>query len=451
MKYMVLYTDGSARPNPGRTGYGVHGYIGEEGSFKTIDNKWTMTTTGYVPKKDKSKYVELKPDYIIERYGRYEDSDTNNKAELDAAIEALKIAKERLTENDKLHIIADSEYVVRFINNTINGKEGNYNSNQEYLKTLKELVENLDFNFTIERVDGHAGILGNEEADTLSNIGRNLKNKDINNRHVYKDLIIDPIEYWFYEPVINEFLKKNKKLLITLKNDTILNNENLHCITNYKRKNIDEIGKKDPEIQYSVINSKDNVNEINIVTNIIKDGTDILKPFAINLAELLNKKIARKLNLYKEDYLIKKKVMFEIIETTDSNPIVVAVEIFPVSLSWYTVGHFKELYRIKKEYDSGDKKIKTIDIKDLVFENIKESKFYIETDTFKVPLIFRVNIPEPSLFTKLKKEIKKIEFIYKENKDVIYDTSIYIETINGEWEIETVQFTKIRFKKKKDK
>ena len=449
MKYMVLYTDGSARPNPGRTGYGIHGYIGEEGSFKTIDNKWVITTTGYVPKKDKSKYVELKPDYIIERYGRYEDSDTNNKAELDALIEALKMAKQRLTKDDKLHIIADSEYVVRFVNNTINGKESNYNSNQEYLKQIKDLIDEIDFEFTIERVDGHAGILGNEEADTLSNIGRNLKNKDINNRHVFKELIVDPIEYWFYEPVINEFVKKSKKLLITLKNDTILKDENLHCITNYKRKNIDEIGKKDPEIQYTIIRSKDKIEELDLVMNIIKDDTDMLKPYAINLAELLNKKIARKLHLYKEDYLIKRKVIYEVIETTDSNPVAIAVEIFPVSLSWYTVEHFRHLYNIKEEYETG--KINKLDIKELLFDNIKEPRFYVKTDTFKVPLIFRVNIPEPSLFTKLKKEITKIEFLYKENNSVIYDTAIYVETNNGEWMIETTYFTKIRFKKKKDK
>ena len=449
MKYMVLYTDGSARPNPGRTGYGVHGYIGDEGSFKTIDSKWVMTTQGYRNKKDKSKYTGLKPDYIIEKYGRNEDSSTNNQAELDALIEALIIGIERLKEEDALHIIADSEYVVRYVNNILNGKNADYNSNVPYLEKIKELMGKIKFTMSIERVDGHAGVLGNEEADSLSNIGRNLKNNDLESRHVFKEIIVDPTEYWFYEPVINDFLKKNKKLLISLKNEPILNNSNLHCVTNYKRKSVDEIGKKDPSINYTIIENEKPVEEIELIYNYVRaEKDDMLKPYVINLSEVLNKRIAVKLHLYKEDYLIKRKIMFEVVETTDSTPIILATEIFPQSLSWYTVEHFRELYKFKNEYDNKNSKVKTLDIKDLILENIKEKKVTIETDTFKTNLVFRINIPEPSLFSNLKKKLDKVELLYKENDEVIYDTCIFISTIDGQWMIETNAFGKIRFKKK---
>lgn len=448
MKYMVLYTDGSARPNPGISGYGIHGYIGEEGNFKTIDNKWVMTSVGYVNKKDKNRYVNITPDYIIEKYGRYEESTTNNQAELDALIEAIKIAKERLTKEDRLHIIADSEYVVRFVNSVLNNIKVDYNSNIPYLNKIKELMKDIEFQFTIERVDGHSGILGNEEADTLSNIGRNLKNTDMNKKHVYKELIIDPVEYWFYEPDINEFLKKNKKLLITLKNNTILNDKNLHCITNYKRKNIDEIGKKDPDINYAIIHTNKPVKEINLILEEAKDGTDLLKPYVIDLSEVLNKKTSRKLHLYGKDYIKKRRVIFDVIETTDSNPVVLAMEIFPESLSWYTVEHFKQLYEIKNLLEKNE--VKYLDIKEEIYKNIKNNRFTIETDKFKIPLVFRVNIPEPSLFTKLKKEIKNIYLLYKEKDNIIYDTCIYIETENNEWMLETNFFSKIRFKKSKE-
>ena len=448
MKYMVLYTDGSARPNPGITGYGVHGYIGEEGAFKNIDNKWVMTNMGYVAKKEKDKYLTIKPDYIIEQYGRKEDSNTNNQAELDGIIEALKIAKDRLTSEDVLHIKADSSYVVMFFNSILEKKQNNYNSNVEHLKELEKLINSLDFKVTIERIDAHVGYLGNEEADTLSNIGRNLINPDMNIRHVCKELLIDPMEYWFYTPVINEFLRKSKKLLLTLKNEPILNNSHLHCITNYKRKNIDEIGKKDPDIKYTIINSNTDVEELNIINEVIKDGTDMLKPYVINLAELLNQKIARKLHLYKTDYLRKRRSMFELIETTDSTPVVVGLEVFPVSLSWYTINHFKDLYDLKNQLDNNEDGVKTVDIKDLIYDNIKNPKFTIETDTFKLPVVFRVNISEPSLFTNLKKNIKSIKLVYKENKEAIYDCFILIETNDGEWMIETAYFTKIRFKRK---
>jgi len=449
MKYMVLYTDGSARPNPGITGYGVHGYVGEEGKFKSIDSKWTMTTNGYVTRKEKEKHTELKPDYIIEKYGRNEDSNTNNQAELDALIEAIIVAKKRLNPEDKLHIIADSEYVVRFVNNILSGKNTEYNSNVPYLNKIKELMSDIEFEFTIERVDGHAGILGNEEADSLSNIGRNLKNTDMERRNIFKEIIVDPIEYWFYEPVINEFLKKNKKLLLTLKNTTILNNKNLHCVTNYKRKNVDEIGKKDPSITYTIIKNNDTIEEIDLIYNIALDGSDMLKPYVINLSEVLNKKVAKKLHIYKEDYIVKKKTMFEIIETTDSTPVILATEVFPQSLSWYTIEHFKNLYDLKNEFDKKDERLKIIDIKDLIFENIKEDKFVLDTDDFKTTLKFRLNLPEPSLFTNLKKKLENVYLVYKQNDQVVYDTFIYIVTNDGEWMVETNAFSKLKFKKKK--
>ena len=383
MKYMVLYTDGSAKPNPGETGYGIHGYIGKEGTFKTVENKWLMTDKGYLPKKEAKKHILIEPELIIERYGKLDNSDTNNQAELDAIIFTLELAIERLEKDDKLHIIADSKYVTNYASQHLNNNTPSYNGNESHLSKLRELLDKIEFEITISRVDGHIGILGNEEADRLSNMGRylNLNGK----KEIDKILIMDPKDYWFYEPDINAFLAKNKKLLITLKNTTIFDNKNLHCVTNYKKKHIEEIGKKDPEIKYSLIRSEKDVEEIDLLLKYSKDNSDMEKPYAISLADILNKKIARRLHIYKEDYLRKIRTMFDMIVTAENNPVVLATEIFPESLSWYTVKYFKELYKIKNEIDNDN--INKIDITDIIFDNLKKPKIIIDTKDVKIQLI----------------------------------------------------------------
>jgi len=253
MKYMVTYVDGSARPNPGITGWGLHSYIGEEGEFKQIKSKFIASDKGYVSKKMKSKVKQIKPTLIIERYGKNKKSDTNNTAELDAFYEAIKLAKEYLNKGDKLTILTDSEYVRNLIAGYLKTGKHNYKSNLKQIDEILKYLKDIRFDLEILKVEAHIGQIGNEEADRLSNIGRKLKLGDKDS--VYKEVKVDFKDYWFHKPDVNEFISKDKKILLVLKNDTILDDKNLYTITNYKKKDIAEIGKKGNFVNYDIIRS----------------------------------------------------------------------------------------------------------------------------------------------------------------------------------------------------
>ncbi len=139
MKIVNIYTDGACRGNPGKGGWGA---VLEYGNI--------------------SKEI----------YGG-EFSTTNNKMELKAVIEALRL----LTEPCKVTLTTDSKYVIQGITEWISGwKKNNWkNSSKQDVKN-KDLWIELDsciqdHNIDWQWVKGHSGHHGNEKADELANKG----------------------------------------------------------------------------------------------------------------------------------------------------------------------------------------------------------------------------------------------------------------------------------------
>ena len=134
-----MYTDGACRGNPGIGGWGV---------FIQGDN-------------DQS-----------DLYG-FDLKTTNNKMELKAVIEGLKI----INPKTNVTIITDSQYVKNGINQWIfNWKKNGWKTaakkpvkNIDLWKELDDLVENHSVDW--EWVKGHSGNPGNERADQLANKG----------------------------------------------------------------------------------------------------------------------------------------------------------------------------------------------------------------------------------------------------------------------------------------
>jgi len=139
MKTVIIYTDGACRGNPGPGGWGVLIEYGES-----------------------SKQL----------YGG-DNSTTNNKMELTAAIMALKEIKEPC----EIILYTDSKYVLQGIENWIHNwkKRGWRSANKKPVKNIelwKELDELRDeHNIKWNWVKGHSGDPGNETADMLANRG----------------------------------------------------------------------------------------------------------------------------------------------------------------------------------------------------------------------------------------------------------------------------------------
>ena len=138
-----IYTDGACKGNPGPGGWGAYLSYGQ---------------------------------HEKEIYGG-EMQTTNNRMELQAVIEALRVLK----SPSKVCIYIDSQYVKNGINLWISNwkKTGWITSSKKPVKNV-DLWKSLDELVAIHEitwvwVKGHAGNAGNERADALANKGVPLK------------------------------------------------------------------------------------------------------------------------------------------------------------------------------------------------------------------------------------------------------------------------------------
>lgn len=100
---------------------------------------------------------------------------TNNQMELEALLHALELTQTKYIEEECV-IYSDSRYVVCSFNEWLKGWAANNWKNSknqpvENLELMKKLYKYklIDFpNFTVEKVPGHAGLIGNEIADALA-------------------------------------------------------------------------------------------------------------------------------------------------------------------------------------------------------------------------------------------------------------------------------------------
>lgn len=153
-KKIIIYTDGAARGNPGKAGWGA---------------------------------VFLEDGKVFHELGGRADHATNNQMELTAAIEGLKHIKKH-AKDSPVEIFADSKYVILGITEWIfNWQKNNWRNaankpvlNRELWEDLYKLTEELKP--TWQYVKGHNGDKYNDRADEIAtsfadNEPMKLKNK----------------------------------------------------------------------------------------------------------------------------------------------------------------------------------------------------------------------------------------------------------------------------------
>ncbi|WP_233874243.1 ribonuclease H family protein [Paraburkholderia adhaesiva] len=188
-KGLVLYTDAGSNPNPGPTGWGVHGYLYADAvpTRGSGNPRWLLTRRGYVEKYDAAKRMgltEVTPIHYVDGFGSVLASNghapTNNVGELMAAVRALEYAQ--AFDVARVIVRVDSEYVRRGMEEWIaawkkNGwvkRGGEPLPNAELWKELEvaktRLIERgVEVKFTW--VKSHSHHLGNVLADKLATIG----------------------------------------------------------------------------------------------------------------------------------------------------------------------------------------------------------------------------------------------------------------------------------------
>jgi ribonuclease HI len=185
-KVVVMYCDGSARPNPGPAGWGAHGYSYE--ADKTLEKdksikimNWVIGNNGYSQNVDDTTPVT--PLEFYDFCGPESLDSTNNRGELLALIRCLEHFKNR-TDVTAIKFFLDSTYVIRgtlsflpiWAENGWKTSAGTAPKNVDLWKRvlkLKEEIEGKRIIFSLTHVEGHNGNVGNERADRLALIGRN--------------------------------------------------------------------------------------------------------------------------------------------------------------------------------------------------------------------------------------------------------------------------------------
>lgn len=136
---VAIFTDGAARGNPGRAGWGA---------------------------------IVCTPAGEVTELGGHAPKATNNQMELTAAVEGLREA--RRAGASELALYSDSTYVLQGISSWIHGwkrrgwrkRDGNPVLNAELWQALDAAREGVDV--TYHYLKGHAGVPANEQADTLA-------------------------------------------------------------------------------------------------------------------------------------------------------------------------------------------------------------------------------------------------------------------------------------------
>ena len=134
---ITIFTDGAAKGNPGRGGFGVI----------------------------------ISTDNTITELGGFKEMTTNNEMELTAVVEALKVVANK---KKPVAIYTDSKYVVEgakgwvfgWVKNGWQTKAKTDVLNKELWQALLPLLNKINIEW--HKVPGHVGIVGNERADTIA-------------------------------------------------------------------------------------------------------------------------------------------------------------------------------------------------------------------------------------------------------------------------------------------
>lgn len=181
---ITIYTDGAARGNPGRAGWGV----------VIIDQ-------------DKNTVTEI---------GGHSPHATNNQMELTGAIKALEyVSGNKKYTGQKIALYTDSSYVVRGMKQWVyswqkNGWQTTQKKEVENLKLWQELVK-LSKSKDIEWlcVPGHSGVPLNERTDVIATEYADSKTSN---------LFSGTIEQYPYDISVSSIVKRTTSKQKTVKN-----------------------------------------------------------------------------------------------------------------------------------------------------------------------------------------------------------------------------------------
>lgn len=378
---MILYTDGSSKPNPGYLGAGFHGYMyhNTPPTKGSGNPNYRITNEGYILKTENpSTASDITPTKYIDGFSSIEGIGSNNLAELIAADHAINQALQYPL--DKLLIKTDSEYLQKgvqymapiWIKNRWYKSDGNPVANASQWKQLLENINKLRNNgteFEIKWVKGHGDSLGNNNADKLAGIG----SCNALTGNYLQNVKESPIEkYWANHSDRHPMLSQSFLYFTTLRSSHIPGEYFLG--TDGKRE--DEPGRRSSDSSYSVVQLKEPEHCLELIRQYQTEMTgefDSIVTASLNAIYTKNRK--PDLELYGKACLVRSQSNRLDLEFVDKEPI--TQEHRPPRLAMLAIEAISQLkdyliaFKEDKLHDTG---IEKFDITDSFYSDTVNSK-----------------------------------------------------------------------------
>ena len=470
--HLVIYTDGSASPNPGYVGSASHGYIYHDiepkKHYELYDS--ILTDKGYIHKStyDPSMGKPVEPLYFIEQNSSYDIIGSNNIAELLAVKQIFEWLNHNNMSFKSILIYSDSNYVV----SGINDYHGEWIENEWLRKDKKEISnkdvwkETIDLWYSIKTnnqdiqvkwLKGHSSHLGNQLADFASKIARFNSHNGI---YQYKESIADAKEYFNGKVELNPMICYNN---VVISNRPNQNESGVYYL--YKSNLEDHlIGKANSETSYAIIYLK----EPERIIEQIKTRQEEARIYdAILLAKVDKFKIKNYYDRIKNsvfnsllaqttnDLLILSDPYSEGNSFNNKNTDSITTEINPPQLLSSALDHYSFLYDLLFALINGKGcyiKYKSFDITEQFYKSEidkKQNESLILREEFvvgykehildislnekkvRIPLILGLDMPDRNVLKRIEKKHPKVELILIESGKESFGYCVYIQDDDG--------------------
>ena len=177
----ILYTDGGARPNPGKIGSGVHGYTYDVNSNDTVSFVHNFTTIGYKTSDEMAAEGaprRVKPLRLHDYSFTFEEVGTNNIAEVMAILLGVTnvLNDPEAEECKEFMIFTDSQTAIKIVNGIKTDYTGftrRSSMKPNLLKMVKEFLDKMDdkgVKISFQYIKAHSFHYGNQLADVYATL-----------------------------------------------------------------------------------------------------------------------------------------------------------------------------------------------------------------------------------------------------------------------------------------
>lgn len=399
-KSIVLYCDASTRPNPGKIGIGIHGYIYNNTEIKKplLVNNICITNKGYKQKDSLNGSYFVTPEKYIDFVQAVLDEGSNNQGEIIGLNKSLNMVNydDKIFKN--ITIYTDSEYVRKGINewcaiwekNNWKRNDGVFVSNLLDWKNVYErynYLKSLGCIIDIQWIRSHNDDIGNTKADALSVIGMNRAT--LTNQSWSEQTISEAKNYWKVDIDKHPFVNFKRVYFNSIKNFNI-NGQYFQSEPGVTELTV---GKRSPEAGFSIVRLNEPDYVIEMIRNkqcYIANETNAI--IMLKLDRVYNSNIYKYLRDYGEYSLLTNKQNLNL-NFIDNKPI--TMELNPTNLSMRAIEAFNYLEELLEQFIHKESDVLNIDIKtnnSLMIHDITDNFFDSEIKKNKTKLVLKEKI-----------------------------------------------------------